>query len=231
MTTVTPITSATQTASSVTATTADSGSSSALPEYDDFLTLLTAQIRSQDPLNPMDSTQFVEQLATFTGVEQQIGTNDRLDQLIAHNTTELSDLASWIGKEVKAIGVGFDFDGTSLEIDMPRDAESTRASVVINDESGRPVATLPGKPEGGTVTWDGTTDSGGQAAAGVYTIDFVYGYGVAGDPDAPEARTTPAEAFGRVTEARLDEDGGTLVLENGEVIRQDAITGVRDPEA
>lgn len=57
-------------------------------EFNNFLQLLTAQIRNQDPLEPLDSTQFVEQLATFSSLEQQVQSNSRLDTIAA----TLSDL-------------------------------------------------------------------------------------------------------------------------------------------
>lgn len=196
--------------------------------FDEFLTLLTVQLRNQDPLNPMDSTQFVEQLATFTSVEQQIGTNDRLDKLIeTEASVQLAELAGWIGREVQAFGVGFNFEGDELKIDMPGDETATRASVVIRDQDNREVATLTADPLGGEVVWDGKTKSGGQAASGVYNVEFVYGYGAVGDPLAPEARTVPAEAFGRVREARLDADGGVLILESGQELSPSAITAVK----
>ena len=199
--------------------------------FDEFLTLLTVQLRNQDPLNPMDSTQFVEQLATFTGVEQQIGTNDRLDQLIeTEASVQLADLAGWIGREVQAFGVGFHFDGGELKIDMPGDSEASRASVVIRDQSNREVATLSADPAGGEVVWDGKTNDGSQASSGVYNVEFVYGYGVVGDPLAPEARTVPAEAYGRVREARLEPEGGVLILESGQELSPSAITAVKTPD-
>lgn len=55
-------------------------------QFDTFLTLLTAQIKNQDPLAPVDSTQFVDQLATFSGLELQAKANqslDRITQLLA----------------------------------------------------------------------------------------------------------------------------------------------------
>ena len=58
-------------------------SSNAAEEFETFLTLLTAQIRNQDPLAPLDSTQFVEQLATFSGLELQAESNQKLDQITA----------------------------------------------------------------------------------------------------------------------------------------------------
>ena len=60
-------------------------------EFETFLTLLTAQIRNQDPLAPLDSTQFVEQLATFSALELQVETNQKLDQISALLTEQQSE--------------------------------------------------------------------------------------------------------------------------------------------
>ena len=68
------------TTSATTASTANSPSQAATVGYDTFLRLLVAQIENQDPTNPMDSTEQVAQLATFSQVEQTIQTNAKLDQ-------------------------------------------------------------------------------------------------------------------------------------------------------
>lgn len=52
-------------------------------ELTQFLSLLTAQVRNQDPLEPLDSTAFVEQLATFSALEQQVQTNNHLADILA----------------------------------------------------------------------------------------------------------------------------------------------------
>ena len=72
-----------ESATSATATsTTNSTSSAATVDYDTFLRLLVAQIENQDPTNPMDSTEQVAQLATFSQVEQTIQTNAKLDQML-----------------------------------------------------------------------------------------------------------------------------------------------------
>src|SRR5258708_3531997 len=72
-------------------------------DFNNFLTLLTTQLKNQDPLSPMDSTQFTQQLVAFTGVEQQINTNTKLDQLIKLDKSSLmTSAASYIGTEVEA---------------------------------------------------------------------------------------------------------------------------------
>ncbi|MEM9355575.1 MAG: flagellar hook assembly protein FlgD [Pseudomonadota bacterium] len=70
------------TTSATAASTVNSTSQAATVDYDTFLRLLVAQIENQDPTNPMDSTEQVAQLATFSQVEQTIQTNAKLDQML-----------------------------------------------------------------------------------------------------------------------------------------------------
>lgn len=73
-------------------------------DYDAFLTLLVTEMRNQDPTKPMDSTEFVSQLATFSGVEQAVQTNAKLDALL---TAAALDHAAAIGRHVEtADGAG-----------------------------------------------------------------------------------------------------------------------------
>jgi flagellar basal-body rod modification protein FlgD len=73
----------TSTANTESAAQQTSGLATTGDEFNNFLELLTAQIRNQDPLEPLDSTQFVEQLATFSTLEQQVQSNTRLDTIAA----------------------------------------------------------------------------------------------------------------------------------------------------
>jgi flagellar basal-body rod modification protein FlgD len=67
-------------------------------DYNSFLTLLMAEMKNQDPTNPMDSTQYVAQLATFSQVGQAVQTNSKLDQLL--QSSALSQAGSIIGHTV-----------------------------------------------------------------------------------------------------------------------------------
>ncbi len=200
-------------------------------DFNDFLTLLTAQLRNQDPLSPLDSTKFVEQLASFSQVEQAVATNDKLDTLLSQITSsELSDLAVWVGRDVQATGLDFSFDGESLTVDAPVEPGATAASVVIRDQDGREVATLAAPVEGGPVTWDGTKADGGAAPAGVYQIEFVYGIGQPGAPDA-ETVTRQADGAGRVKEVRIENGLPVLVLDDGARVSPGEVTAVIDADA
>ena len=71
-------------------------------DFQNFLTLLTAQLRNQDPLNPSDSTEFVAQLAQFTSVEQLVNVNNKIDKLASALVAEgIDKYSSWIGKQAE----------------------------------------------------------------------------------------------------------------------------------
>src|SRR6201981_1569760 len=73
--------------------------------FDTFLTLLTTQLQNQDPLSPMDSNQFTQQLVQFSQVEQQINTNDNLKSLITQGANQTGAYAvSYLGKAVTIAG-------------------------------------------------------------------------------------------------------------------------------
>ena len=89
-------TSATTTAAQTTSGTTSATSNTL--DYNNFLQLLVAQLKNQDPTNPSDPTAFVSQLASFSSVEQQINTNSKLDALLTQ--TELSQGGAIIGRTV-----------------------------------------------------------------------------------------------------------------------------------
>src|ERR1700712_1251997 len=74
--------------------------------FDTFLQLLTTQLKNQNPLDPLDTNQFTEQLVQFSSVEQQLKTNDFLSTLVSNNSNSInSNAVGYIGKTVAASGV------------------------------------------------------------------------------------------------------------------------------
>jgi hypothetical protein len=106
----------------------------ATSDFQTFLQLLTAQLRNQDPLKPMESTEFVAQLASFSAVEQQVRTNDRLDRIAEMLSGGTPDgLAQWIGREVRA-PVAANYQGVPVEVEVtPKEGADTAVLVVRND--------------------------------------------------------------------------------------------------
>ena len=79
------------------------GRASLADNFNTFLSLLTTQLKNQDPPSPLDSNQFTQQLVQMTGVEQQLNANDLLKQLVANTASGISTAVSLIGKDVKAV--------------------------------------------------------------------------------------------------------------------------------
>ena len=149
-------------------------SSAALAEdFTEFLTLLTVQLQNQDPMSPMDSKDFTNQLVAFTQVEQQINSNEKLDSLIALGLSQsMSNAQSYVGNDVSYISSEFYFDGAeeTLRYSLP-DSASTAKMRIYNEDGGlvyeENVNALAGAHD---VTWDGRLTGGGIAKDGTYEI-------------------------------------------------------------
>lgn len=109
---------------------------------DDFLKLLVNQLQQQDPLNPMDSSQFATQLAQFSQVEQLININNKLDKSASGSTA--ATMAGFLGSQVALANTdGVDVTngaGQNLYLDVPQGTHSLR--VDLSDSSGQVVESL-----------------------------------------------------------------------------------------
>jgi flagellar basal-body rod modification protein FlgD len=142
--------------------------------YDTFLVLLTAQLQNQDPLAPMDSTQFTQQLVQFSQVEQQIRTNEQLQGLVAQYQAASAGAAlSYLGKDaiIEADETYLAGGAANWAYTLPEGAESLTISV--RDMSGRTIyeTTTAARSAGEHLfSWDGVKTDGQTAADGVYRI-------------------------------------------------------------
>ena len=195
-------------------TTIDKGQIS--KDYDMFLRLMTAQLKNQDPLQPLDGTEFVAQLAQFSGVEQQIKTNERLDTLLGALTRSAAEVSlGFLGRTVETASSKVELaEGTPAAFAFEVDRPATKAVALVTDANGIEVRKLDvdastlGRRE---VLWDGHDGVGNPLAPGVYTIR-VQIYDDAGKKVIGEL---PVLARAKVVEARIGADGGTLVLSTG----------------
>ncbi|MBZ0133174.1 MAG: flagellar hook assembly protein FlgD [Rhodocyclaceae bacterium] len=152
----------------------DKSASNEVSSQDRFLKLLVTQLKNQDPLNPMDNAQMTSQLAQISTVDGIEKLNATLQMLVAgSNENQALQAASLVGHGVLVPGSGLALSGGGgiggIELAEPAD----RVTVVIKDTSGIAVKTLElGGLDAGSraFAWDGTTDSGAQAADGVYSI-------------------------------------------------------------
>ena len=141
--------------------------------FDTFLTLLTTQLRNQDPLEPLDTEKFTEQLVQFSSVEQSIQTNQHLEALIALQTSSANETAlAMVGRvaSVNSDVATLTDDPAAWSYALPADAASVALKVM--DARGAIVATLAGPASAGShsIKWSGETDNGVNAPQGAYRL-------------------------------------------------------------
>ncbi|WP_395646332.1 flagellar hook assembly protein FlgD [Terricaulis sp.] len=144
--------------------------------YDTFLVLLTAQLQNQDPLAPMDSTQFTQQLVQFSQVEQQIRTNEQLEGLVGQYQAASAGAAlSYLGKDAIIEANETYLAGGEANWAYNLEGSANALTIQVKDRSGRVVyeTTTQPRTEGEHLfTWDGKKADGTTAPDGVYTVSI-----------------------------------------------------------
>lgn len=148
---------------------------------DDFLKLMIAQLKNQDPLNPMDGTEYASQLAQFSSLEQITNLNEYLKKSVDANymlTQSINNtmLATLIGKEVKISGNELKVDGQesiNLGYDLPDGIKSVKIN--IYNEYGTLIKTIEGSNKKGSnkLLWDLTDNNGEKVINGNYTFEVM----------------------------------------------------------
>ena len=170
------------------------------------------------------STDFAVQLATFSGVEQQVQTNDLLEAMMAQlGTGGMSEYASWVGMEARVNAPAW-FDGAPITL-MPEPAPAAdRAELVVYDEANTEVGRYPVTPSSDPIAWFGMQQTGEPYPQGLYSFKMESYIG------SELLSSKEVDVYTEIVEAR-NEDGGTmLVLEGGTSIAADEIMALRRPE-
>jgi flagellar hook assembly protein FlgD len=146
--------------------------------FDSFLKLLTAQLQNQDPSQPMDSTQFTQQLVQYAGVEQQIRTNTTLDGIASNvKPNTLTSALSFMGRQVEVKSNAISVEGgaaPAMQYELPTSADQVK--IEIKDSKGAVVRTMTATASADKtagrhdLTWDGTDNDGAAVADGSYTV-------------------------------------------------------------
>lgn len=195
--------------------------------FDTFLSLLTTQLKNQDPLSPLDSNQFTQQIVQMTGVEQQLLTNDLLKKLVSNTGSGVSTAVSLIGKEVRADADVSALKGGKAEWTYNLDRAATDVKLEVLDDKGRvirSIAPTDNKAGDHRFTWDGKSAAGTPMAEGVYSLRVT-----AKDGSGATVKST-VFADGLVTGVE-QKDGSTLLTINGAQVAWDKIIAIRQPAA
>jgi flagellar basal-body rod modification protein FlgD len=206
----------------VTPTNANTPSTAAQPDamkqlsgnFSTFLTLLTTQLKNQDPTSPMDSNQFTQQLVMYSQVEQQIGTNDNLKTLIAQGTSNAATMAAgYLGKKVSVTTGVASLSGGSATWTYNLDGNTANTLLSVTDANGKVVYTTNGQTTAGnsTFTWDGKDNNGNQLPDGAYKLKVT-----AADAAGNEVSNSVASA-GTVSQLDMTVSPPKLVVGNMEV--------------
>ncbi len=184
---------------------ATTNSSSQLAEdFDDFLNLLTVQLQNQDPLDPADTSEFTSQLVAFSGVEQQINANQKLDSLVALSIgSAFSNALNYVGKEISYLSNEAFFDGeTPIDINYAITGTSVDTTINIVDEDGGIILSQQVSDDelSELFTWDGRNENGDLVEAGTYSIRV----------DALDSDNTPLQ-----TTTVVDGHVGGIETQNG----------------
>jgi len=192
-------------------------------DFDTFLKMLTAQMQNQDPLNPIESADYATQLATFSGVEQQMRTNDLLTSLGGQMAVlGMSQLAGWVGQEARANAPVW-MDGDPVTMQLSPAVGADRAVLVVRNASGALVSREDVPTAPGLYDWLGGDAAGDPLPEGRYTLSLE---SFSGETLLGES---PVESYARIIEARNGPSGATLVLEGGVEVPSSFITALRVP--
>ena len=211
--------------SSSASSTTSSSQSGLNTDFNQFLTLLTTQLKNQDPTAPLDTNQITQQIASLSQVQQQINTNTNLNNLLtSFNASQTNSAVSYIGKQVDATGnqVQLSSGTAALVYDLP--TGTTAATVTIKNSTGGTVFTGAATATVGRnqVAWPGTNSiTGATAPDGTYTFSV-------SATDANGKAVTPITTYTTGTVTAVDTANGvnTLVLGNNLSVPVSSVTEV-----
>ena len=197
-----------------------STSGSSVLAKDDFLKLLIVQLQNQDPLSPMDGTEFATQLAQFSSVEQLTNISDTLTESLTVNQLMTQSIGNslattMIGKDVKATGDSFTItESGEITLGYTLGGDAAKVTVKIFDEAGSLVRTLTvnnAEAGDGTVMWDSLNENGSRVATGTYSFT------VSAVDSAGTAITSSSFITGTISAVRFTTNGTVFVVDGVEI--------------
>ena len=169
---------ATTTSAAASAANLAAGQKSLNESYSTFLTLLTTQLKNQDPTSPLDTNAFTQQLVAMTGVQQQLLSNQLLQQIATSGTNGgVASAVGLIGKTATASNATATLSGGKADWTYNLGGAAAGATLTVTDSSGKAVFSTPASALGAgdhSFSWNGRNFSGAQLADGSgYTLSVM----------------------------------------------------------
>lgn len=205
------------------ATSPTSQSSAALTtDFETFLRLMTTQLEFQDPLNPVDSTEYLSQLASFSAVEQQTRTNKILTGLqSSFNMFGMGQIASWVGREARAEMPALVEDGAPITLYPQIPAEADQSVLLVHDAAGKLVSRVDLAVNATEFDWQPRDATGAALPDGSYRLSLE------NHADGVQIAASGVELYGRIQEVQGLSGEMTLLMEGGRRVASTAITALR----
>lgn len=192
-------------------------------DFTTFLKMLTTQMQNQDPLNPIDSADFAVQLATFSGVEQQVQTNQLLSNLAGQfSLMGMAQLSGWVGQEART-GSDVWYDGNAVTLTPTSAPGADNLVLTVRDSTGALVSRETVPLGSRTYDWLGADAAGDRLPVGRYQLQLESRLG------DEVIRTEPVQSYAPIEEARRDGDQITLILRGGIAVSASDVTALRMP--
>lgn len=195
-------------------------------DFETFVKMLTAQATNQDPLEPLDSTEYAAQLAQFSMVEQQTKSNTLLEGLQSQlGLANMAALSGWVGMEARGVAPGY-FDGSSPITIAPNPAAAADSvTLVVQNASGKEVQRVALPVSAEPFEWTGLDDDGNPLETGEYsfTVESRKGDDV--------LLQEYAEIYFKVNETRMQGGDVGLITEGGSVVLASSVSALRDPKS
>ncbi len=193
---------------------------------DAFLTMLVAQLQNQDPLNPMEGSDFSAQLAQFSQLEQLMSLNDSMESLAASFSSDSEkDLMGYMGKQVTGEVNSMQVSQGEVSGGFFNLGQAAEVMVEVTDASGKAVKSIPMGTKGSgshLISWDGTDNKGEAVSDGTYT------YTVLANTGTGYAKV-PNQVTGKVDGVVYSNDRAYLVVQ-GILLDSEALTSVTTVE-
>ena len=204
---MTTVSSSTATAASTSS--ASTSSSTIMGDFNTFLTMLTTQLKNQDPSTPMDSNELTQQLVQFASIEQQMAANTTLGSLLElQQSSQVTASAPLLGKEIEVQASSVSLQDGVAKLSLPAAGTATSAQITISSLTGATLysGTVALGSDATSWTWDGKDTSGSQMADGAYKVT------VTGLTSSGGTTSVDYAVVGRATSVAVDDGKVTLSL-------------------
>lgn len=219
---ISAFTSAAASANTAASQTVNEASSVLSSDFETFLQMMTTQAKYQDPLEPIDSSEYAAQLAQFSMVEQQVKSNELLGNLAVQlGAGNMASMAGWIGMEARTVAPT-QFDGAPITLEPRPLAAADEMVLVVYDDAGEEVQRTSMTVSGAAMDWAGVQDDGTPFESGLYS------FAIESRINGELMDLAPIETYSRITEARIEGGSAVLVLEGGTLITTTQVSGLRE---